>query len=356
MESAESNGNVQIQTLLPTELAPELPTTLVPQEVEPELVEDIADNVPELANAENDNNINQSVTSEQLEESETSKLDSTIDESVVDPSTDPIVDNDAEDVPKPKPKEEEIDPNQCRICLVKKDLIDIFMIEERLSFSEKIVLLCPSIKILKNDYLPHFICETCLTNLKIAYNFKLLCEQTDKELRQKLKRGKKKAVRRPTEFVMIDAGLSDSHSEDEKKLDDEEFHISGSLSEAVSSDSSDSSYTTSKKKRPTRQRRKTSTSRKKSTSSNNNSRSSTRKRGSTVASSSASKSKLSKKKEEPSKRPRREIVLIKAVDSDEDDDVPLNQRIKTITNVDITTITGAPKKPSEVGTKPHGQY
>ncbi|XP_055689561.1 zinc finger protein weckle-like [Lutzomyia longipalpis] len=123
-------------------------------------------------------------------------------------------------------KEEELDKNQCRVCTSKENLVDIFSPFDDSVISDKIQQICRTVKILERDFLPHFICGACVEKLKIALEFKETCENTDRELRQKLKRSKNK-VRRNTEFVIIDADVfSDSNSEEKKRTDDEEFHLS----------------------------------------------------------------------------------------------------------------------------------
>lgn len=135
-------------------------------------------------------------------------------------------------------KEEELDKNQCRVCTSKENLIDIFSPLEDSVISDKIQLICRTVKILERDFLPHFICNSCVDKLKIALEFKATCENTDRELRQKLKRSKNK-VRRNTEFVIIDADVfSDSNSEEKKRSDDEEFHLSDVIESHSDSDSS----------------------------------------------------------------------------------------------------------------------
>uniref|UniRef100_A0A1L8DXW9 Putative histone-lysine n-methyltransferase prdm9 isoform x1 n=1 Tax=Nyssomyia neivai TaxID=330878 RepID=A0A1L8DXW9_9DIPT len=125
-----------------------------------------------------------------------------------------------------RPKEEEVEKNQCRVCTSKENLVDIFSPLDDSVISDKIQIICRTVKILERDFLPHFICSSCVDKLKIALEFKETCENTDLELRKKLKRSKNK-VRRNTEFVLIDAdALSDSNSEEKKRTDDEEFHLS----------------------------------------------------------------------------------------------------------------------------------
>lgn len=146
-------------------------------------------------------------------------------------------------------KDEEIDLDQCRICMSPSNLLDIFRIGEKTSFRicDLIMKLAPAVKISERDYLPHSVCSTCVERIEAAYELRLQCEETDTLLRSKLKRSKK-TRRAPAEFVLIDAAESSTDSDDDQKSDDE-FKISEDSEE--SSDSySDSSYD-EKKKRPT---------------------------------------------------------------------------------------------------------
>lgn len=131
--------------------------------------------------------------------------------------------------------EEEINKNQCRICLSMVDLVDIYKFddEKKLQICDLMTKLCPSLRIHERDYLPQFVCGVCEHRLNQAYELKLQCEATDRELRSKLPRRKQKS-RGVTEFVMIDCNdLSSGSDDDDKDPDDDEFH----LSEVVSSSS-----------------------------------------------------------------------------------------------------------------------
>jgi hypothetical protein len=111
--------------------------------------------------------------------------------------------------------------------------------------------ICSNIRISERDYLPHSICYECLNQLRTAYEFKKKCEETDKELRQKLKRSKNKA-RKPSDFILIDANLYDEESYDEEINDDDDFKVSDEEEEVVDSDDSyeEESKRKSVKKRP----------------------------------------------------------------------------------------------------------
>lgn len=201
-----------------------------------------------------------------------------------------------------KKEEEEIDLNQCRVCMATENLVDIFRIDQKSLFrlSDLIMKLCTSIKISERDHLPHMVCAVCVDRIEAAYELKLQCEETEKILRSKLKRSKR-TRRGPSEFVVIDCAPEPSSESDDENIDDDEFHLS-EVTEASEADS-DMSYESTKKR---------------------------------------TQSRRSRKKPPPKQAPKRKnlaaqqvyhavkqprkggIVYIKAVDSD--DDVPLSQR------------------------------
>lgn len=124
-------------------------------------------------------------------------------------------------------KEEDIDQNQCRICMSKENLVNIFKFDhaKNLRICDIIMILCSPLKIAERDFLPHFVCSPCVDKVNAAHDLKLLVEQTDKELRSKLKRSKKKR-RGPTEFVIIDCAEFSSESDDDQNKDDDDFQLS----------------------------------------------------------------------------------------------------------------------------------
>lgn len=126
-----------------------------------------------------------------------------------------------------------IDPNQCRICLGSDNLIDIFLFDEHrdLRICDMIMKICSTIHIGIRDYLPHFVCESCVKRVSMAFDLRSQCEQTEKILRGQLKRSLKKGPR-PAE-VLVDCFSNDSGDEDDEKRSDDEFH----LSEASETDS-----------------------------------------------------------------------------------------------------------------------
>lgn len=143
--------------------------------------------------------------------------------------------------------EDEIDLNQCRICMSSSDLLDIFRIGDKSSFRicDLVMKLAPGVKISERDYLPHSVCSKCVDRIEAAYELRIQCEETDKVLRSQLKRSKK-TRRAPSEFVLIDCAESSSDSDDDQKSDDE-FQLSEESEESSESDS-ESSYDEKKKR------------------------------------------------------------------------------------------------------------
>lgn len=160
--------------------------------------------------------------------------------------TEPTEENAPEKKTKQK-KEDDIELNQCRICMSSENLLDIFRIGEKTSFRicDLIMKLAPSVKISERDYLPHSICGNCVERIETAYELRVQCEETDKILRSKLKRSKK-TRRAPSEFVLLDCAESSSDSDDDQKSDDE-FQLSEESEESSESDS-ESSYDDKKKR------------------------------------------------------------------------------------------------------------
>lgn len=153
--------------------------------------------------------------------------------------------------------EEEINKNQCRICLSTDNLVDIYKsYDEQLQICDLVTKLCPTLRIHERDYLPQFVCDVCEDRLHKAYELKLQCEATDRELRSKLPRRKLKA-RSATEFVMIDCNELSSGSDDEDKdqEDDDEFHLSEEISSSSELDSDASSEEEVKKRPPPKRAR-----------------------------------------------------------------------------------------------------
>lgn len=162
-------------------------------------------------------------------------------------------DEEEEDEEDETEAKEELDKNQCRICLSKDNLLSIFKVSNRYDFrvSDLIMKICTTIKIGERDYLPHYVCANCEERIESAYGLRLQCEESEKLLRSKLKRSKK-TRRNPSQFVIIDAEPS-SDSNDENQ-DDDEFHLS-EVSEEDSEVDSDMSYEEKKKRPPARRTR-----------------------------------------------------------------------------------------------------
>lgn len=152
-------------------------------------------------------------------------------------------------------KGKEIDKNQCRICLSKDQLVNIFKYddERNLKLCDIIMMLCTPLRISVRDYLPHFVCTPCMDKLLMVYDLKLLVEETDKELRAQLKRSKVKSM---ASYVVVDGGESSSGgSDDEKKNDDDEFHLSeADVPESDDDSSDDGAVAAQPRNRPTRRK------------------------------------------------------------------------------------------------------
>lgn len=148
--------------------------------------------------------------------------------------------------------EEEINKNQCRVCLSTDDLVDVYKFYDKgkkLQICDLVTKLCPTLRIHERDYLPQFVCSVCEDRLIKAFELKLQCEAIDRELRSKLPRRKLKA-RSATEFVLIDCkDLSSGSEEEDEALDDDEFHLSEEISSSSDLDS-DASSEPEKKRRP----------------------------------------------------------------------------------------------------------
>lgn len=216
-------------------------------------------------------------------------------------------------------KENEVDQNQCRVCLSKDNLVNIFAFENKSRICDIIMTICTTVKIIEKDYLPHYICSECLDKLKIAAEFKSKCETTDTELRKKLKRSKNK-VRGSGRFLLIDCEMSSGSEIDDNK-DDDEFQIS----DVVESDpDSDASFKIGKRK-STRVKKKSPPKRK--AQSRNRTPSAKSKASSSVSSGSKRTSKSTEKTVLETKRIKHDVVYIEALpelsdDDDEGNDAP----------------------------------
>lgn len=199
---------------------------------------------------------NESADVENTEETETKPAvaaESTVkDDETIKTTTleiEPIVDGEEASTSGSKIADGEVDQNQCRVCMSKVNLVNIFTYENNVRICDNIMTICSGVKILERDFLPHYVCTACLDKVKIAIEFKATCESTDKELRSKLKRSKSKVVRRRGDFILVDCELS-SEASDNNAKDDDEFKISED--EVVAEDSepdSDVSFPPAKRKR-----------------------------------------------------------------------------------------------------------
>lgn len=75
-----------------------------------------------------------------------------------------------------------MDPKVCRVCLGKSATISVFEACEGVQYSVKIMR-CVPISIEEDDGLPSAICDSCVSELSVAYEFIQKCEATDKALR-----------------------------------------------------------------------------------------------------------------------------------------------------------------------------
>lgn len=152
-------------------------------------------------------------------------------------------------------QEEPVDENQCRVCTSKDDLVSLFTKgSDATTPADMLLLICPNVSIAPKDFMPQFICNSCQQSLTIAIQLRKQLETTERDLRKRLSRSKNK-VRRPRGYVVIDAPVSDSASEDDEEElnDDVEFKVSDVAgSTSADSDSADSDI--SEKRKPGRRR------------------------------------------------------------------------------------------------------
>ncbi|KAH8300067.1 hypothetical protein KR044_009408, partial [Drosophila immigrans] len=152
-------------------------------------------------------------------------------------------------------QEEPVDENQCRVCTSKDNLNSLFTkTSDATTPADMLLLICPSVSIAPKDFMPQFICNNCQQSLTIAIQLRKQLETTEKDLRKRLSRSKNK-IRRPRGYVVIDAPVSDSASdEDEEELnDDAEFKVSD-VAGSTSPDSESADSDISEKRKPGRRR------------------------------------------------------------------------------------------------------
>lgn len=151
---------------------------------------------------------------------------------------------------------EELDPQQCRICMATVNLVTVFKFdhERNLRVCDMIMKLCAKIKISQRDYLPHVVCDDCVDRVVMAFDLTLQCVATDELLRSKLPRRQKKARTAAPEFVTIDYAESSSGSDGERLQDDEEFHLSEASMELAEDSDEGSSSSHEKRRRSSRRK------------------------------------------------------------------------------------------------------
>ncbi|KAI9577863.1 uncharacterized zinc finger protein CG2678 isoform X1 [Glossina fuscipes] len=145
-------------------------------------------------------------------------------------------------------QDEEVDENQCRVCTTKDDLVSLFKKIEQSTVAEMLMSICPSVSIAMKDFLPQYICNSCLDNVVIAVLLKNQCESSEKEFRKKLSRHKNK-IRRPTGYVTIDGPLDSDPASDEELNNDDEFKVSDVASATPDEDSYDTDSSEEKRAR-----------------------------------------------------------------------------------------------------------
>lgn len=217
----------------------------------------------------------------------------------------------------PKPKEPKIDPDQCRACMSKENLENIFGFKGQQVIANLVKIICPQLNISERDALPNMICTACVEKVSMAYEFKQVAEKTDKDFRVHLKRSQNKR-RTAQDYILLDAkvALLSSSEEDEDAMmqDDDEFRVSKSEESEESEDSVDSDFKPKKKY----YKKKTPSKKKKP-----------------PPSKSTSSSKQKKGKSTPtSKSYKSNVVYIEALDNDDDSDgAPLQKKKKKATGV-----------------------
>ncbi|XP_026479480.1 zinc finger protein 252-like [Ctenocephalides felis] len=75
-----------------------------------------------------------------------------------------------------------LEGNMCRICLGRKDLVDLYSTDSPGSISSKLASLS-NIQMNQNDGFPPYICVSCIQNLEVACNFIKKSEDSDIKLR-----------------------------------------------------------------------------------------------------------------------------------------------------------------------------
>ncbi|XP_033610399.1 uncharacterized protein LOC111872057 isoform X2 [Cryptotermes secundus] len=87
--------------------------------------------------------------------------------------------------------------NICRLCMQDEDsLLPLFEVENGLPAKIEAISAC--IKVCAGDGLPAQVCQQCVQQVNICYNFKIQCERSDANLREYLHSVK------PQEFLAQD--------------------------------------------------------------------------------------------------------------------------------------------------------
>ncbi|XP_058464986.1 DNA ligase 1 isoform X2 [Malaya genurostris] len=239
-ENKNHDGDEEMLETLDDKQPDELTETVEDPEKEEPNVDEKTDEVEE----ENpDNSINGGETEKDHPDGESSK----------DPKENKLSGDGANRVKVFRKDGEPADLDVCRVCTSKDDLSDIFEFESSVRICDLIMKICTAVRITQRDHLPHKICKGCVEKVRIAYDFKTTCENTDKELRKTLKRAYNKS-RRTTDFVIVNCPMSDEEENEEEPQDDDEYKVSQSEVESEPVTSDDSFAPVSKKKKTPRRR------------------------------------------------------------------------------------------------------
>nr|XP_036229899.1 uncharacterized protein LOC118683053 [Bactrocera oleae] len=89
-------------------------------------------------------------------------------------------------------KMDHVDENDCRICSGSEVLNSLFKVINKQTIANKLMKIYMTVAIAPKDFMPRFICNTCLNDVNVAFQWKAQCEDTDSKLRQKLSHSKNK--------------------------------------------------------------------------------------------------------------------------------------------------------------------
>ncbi|XP_053698151.1 zinc finger protein CG2199-like [Sabethes cyaneus] len=217
---------------------------------------DVADPKPteDPANDENKMEEDEEMKEERLEEDNELEADNQQEGDQSEDKKEDKVKAEEKDKPKVRRKDgEPADLEICRVCTSKENLSNIFDFESSIRICDIIIKICPTVRITERDHLPHKICQKCVEKVRIAFDFKNTCENTDKELRKTLKRAYNKS-RRTTDFVIVNCPMSDEEENEDEPQDDDEYKVSQSEVESEPVTSDDSFEPANKKKRTPKRR------------------------------------------------------------------------------------------------------